>query len=109
VQISQYVNEVALDSAFRTYIERRLQFALSRYGGRVGDVAVRVSSDGRALSRCRITVDVVPFGRVSVDEAGPDLFAAIDRAGGRLGRIFGRELGRLRDARFGRESVRTAA
>ena len=109
MHIGHYVNEADLALAFRSHVERRLQFALSRYGGRVGDVHVRVSNDGRSLSRCRISVDLLPFGRVSVDEEGPDLFAAIDRATGRIGRLFGRELERSRDARFGRESVRTAA
>lgn len=109
MHIAHYVVEADLGVAFKTYIERRLQFALSRYSGRVGHVAVRVSTDGRSESRCRISADLVPFGRVSVDEADADLFAAIDRATGRIGRLFGRELERLREARIGRESVRTAA
>ena len=109
MHIGHYVNEADIAVAFRTYVERRLQFALSRFGGRVGNVAVRVSPEGPSSSRCRISADMLPFGRVAVDEADADVFTAIDRATGRIGRLFGRELDRSRDARTGRESVRTAA
>jgi hypothetical protein len=51
----------------------------------------------------------VPFGRVGVREIDRDLFVAIDRAAGRVGRLFGRELQRARELRVGRESIRLAA
>lgn len=95
--------------AFRKYVERRLRFALGRFGSRVGGVTVRVSADGRSGSRCRISAEVRPFGRVAVEESDPDLMAATDRATGRIGQLFGRELDRARDARLGRDSVRLTA
>jgi putative sigma-54 modulation protein len=107
--IAQYANDADLTGAFRSYMERRLQFALGRYGERVGEIAVRVTMEGGGRSRCRISADLRPLGRVVVEETDSDLFLAIDRTMGKIGRVFGRELERSRDARTGRESVRKAA
>ncbi|HET6936811.1 MAG TPA: HPF/RaiA family ribosome-associated protein [Candidatus Angelobacter sp.] len=109
MQISMHTSNADLGDAVRSYVERRLRFALARFGSRVGEVTVKLGADGRGESRCRISAEVLPFGRVEVEERGSDLFAAIDRAAGRMGRLFGRELDRVRQARFGRESVRMAA
>ncbi len=108
MQIAVHMSEAGLAEAFRSYVERRLRFALGRFGSRVGQVTVRIGADGWAQGRCRVSTEVLPFGRVAVDESDPDLFAAIDRATGRIGRLFGRELERAREARIGRESVRMA-
>ena len=98
-----------LAEALKSYVERRLHFALARFGVRVGQVTVRIGTNGPAENRCCISTEVLPFGRVAVEESDSDLFAAIDRATGRIGRLFGRELDRGREARMGRQSVRTAA
>ena len=98
-----------LAEALRSYVERRLKFALDRFGGRVDEVTVRICGDGPEANNCRISTEVSPLGRIAVEENDPDLFAAIDRATGRLGRLFGSELKRVRDARVGRESVRLVA
>ena len=109
MQISMHTSNADLGDAVRSYVERRLRFALARFGNRVGEITVKLGAAGRSESRCRISAEVLPFGRVEVEERGSDLFAAIDRATGRMGRLFGRELDRVRQARFGRESVRMAA
>ena len=109
MQVTMHINDADLVEGFNSYVERRLRFALGRFGGRVGHVAVRVGADGRSASRCRISAEILPFGQVEVEESAPDLFIAIDRATGRIGRLFGRELERARDAKVGRESIRLAA
>jgi ribosomal subunit interface protein len=109
MHVAMHINAADLTEALRSYVNRRLRFALGRFGGRVGQVTVRIGEDGPNESRCRISTEVVPFGRVAVEESDHDLFVAIDRATGRLGRLFRRELERLRDARVGRESARLAA
>lgn len=109
MHVVMHMSDVALAAAFTSYIERRLRFGLGRFGERVGQVTVRISADGATERQCRVSAEVLPFGRVAVEETDPDLFAAIDRATGRIGRLFGRELERARDARVGRESVRLAA
>jgi ribosomal subunit interface protein len=103
------INDQELGEVFKSYIERRLRLGLGRFGTRVGQVTVRVSGVGKEQYQCRITAEVMPFGRVAVDESNPDLFLAIDRAAGRIGRLFGRELERVRESRTGRDSIRMAA
>ena len=107
MHVAMHTNDVDLAEAFTSYVERRLRFGLGR--ARVGQVTVRIGAAGPGHRQCRISTEVLPFGRVEVEERDPDLFAAIDRATGRIGRLFGRELERVRDARIGRESVRLAA
>lgn len=109
MQLTVRITDSDLAEVFKAYVVRRLRFALGRYGARVGQITVRITGDGRAEHRCRISTEVMPFGRVAVEESDPDLFAAIDRATGRAGRLFGRELERVRERKFGRDSIRTAA
>lgn len=102
------VNNTDVQELLRGYTDRRLRFALGRFGDRVGSVSVAVHGiEGKSGdSRCRIITEMIPVGRFSVDERGPDLFAAIDRATGRVGRRFRRELDRMRDAGRNRDSIR---
>lgn len=109
MRIAVHEYRTDLVQAFKAYVERRLRYALNRFGGRVGRVTVRISADGPAENICRISAEILPFGRIAVEETDSDLFAAIDRATGRIGWLFGRKLERARDARSGRESIRLAA
>lgn len=109
MQIAIHLSDADLAGAVHSYVERRLRFALSRFGGRVGHVTVRMSADGPASSRCRTEAELLPFGHVAVEEIDSDLFAAIDRATGRIGRLFSRKLERTREGSTGRESIRIAA
>jgi ribosome-associated translation inhibitor RaiA len=109
MQIAMHNCSADLVAALTVYVERRVRFALVRFGGRVGQVEVRICADSPAENRCRISVEILPFGRIDVEECNTDLFVAIDHATGRLGRLFGRELERIRDSRVGRESVRLVA
>ncbi len=103
------VNDADTSDAIRNYVERRLRFALSRFGQRVGHITVRIRPDGPFGKNCRVRAEVVPFGEVVVEQSGSDLFSAVDRAAGKIGRQFGRELDRIRNSRVGRDSVRLAA
>ncbi len=103
------INDKELGEVFKSYIARRLRFGLGRFGARVGQVTVRISGGAKEEHRCRISAEVIPFGRVAVEESDPDLFLAIDRATGRIGRLFGRELERVRESRIGHDSIRKAA
>ena len=109
MHISTQINDTHLAQALHLYVERRLHFVLARFGDRVGEVTVKITPDGPAGSRCRISTEVLPFGRVTVEERDISLFTAIDRATGRMGRLFSRELERGRDLRIGRQSLRAAA
>lgn len=109
MQFAMHIHDTDLAQALRGYIERRLRFVLGRFGGQVGEVTVRIAPDGPGGHRCRVSAEAKPFGRVAAEETDCDLFAAVERATGRIGRLFGRELRRVRDARTSRESVRLAA
>jgi ribosomal subunit interface protein len=105
------VKNAEMHELLRRHIERRLRFALGRYGDRVGAVTASVhGAVGRSgESRCQIRVEMLPFGSFAIEERGQDLFAAIDRAAGRVGHRFGRELDRVRQTRMTRESIRLQA
>jgi ribosome-associated translation inhibitor RaiA len=109
MQLELRIGDVDWNEILRNYVERRLKFALGRFGGRVGRVVVRAGARAPGENHCRISAEILPFGRVVVQETDHDLFAAIDRATGRIGRKFGRELMRVREANTGRESIRLAA
>ena len=83
------------------HVERRVQFSLARFDGRVTRVAVRVTDvngpRGGVDKRCRIAVRVRPAGEIVVEDTCPDLYAAIDGAADRIGRSVQREVERLRD------------
>lgn len=108
MQIDFRIQNIDPAGLLKGYIERRLRFALGRFGDRVGHVTVRMSSNANE-KECRISTELRPFGRVAVRESDPDLFVAVDRATGRVGRLFGRELQRVRDVRRSQESIRIAA
>ena len=92
MQVRMHITEAGLAEAIKAYVERRLRFGLARFGRRVGQITVRIVADGQKDTRCRISVEILPFGHVAVEESDTDLFTAIDRATGRIGRQFGREL-----------------
>lgn len=100
MQVELRIRNTDLTNVLRSYAERRLRFALSRFGDHTGRVVVTVSelesSEGIATN-CHISADIRPFGQVAARETDPDLYAAIDRAAGRLGRLFTSRLGRVKD------------
>ncbi len=111
MRVEVRVQNTDLGEALRGYVEHRLRFALGRFGGRVGRVMVRLSDingpRGGVDKSCRISAEVLPSGRVMLEETDRELYTAIDRAAERIGRSFGRELERARDAKTTRSSERT--
>ncbi len=92
---------ITLTPALLERVERRVQFAVGRFDGRVTRVSVRVADvngpRGGVDKRCRIAVRVRPMGEIVVEDTHPDLYAAIDGAADRIGRSVQREIERLRD------------
>jgi putative sigma-54 modulation protein len=89
----------------RTHVERRVGFALGRFGERVDRVAVRFSMASDPpdhAARCNIHVGLRPFGSVEVEDAGTDRFVAVNGAADRASRSVARALARERDANGGR-------
>jgi ribosomal subunit interface protein len=82
-------------------VERRLGFALSRFGGRVRAVSVGLTDlngpRGGIDKRCCMQARLAPRGTVRVEDTDSDLPAAIDRAATRLARAVARALERRRE------------
>ncbi len=92
-----YIRErdLQLTKVLRDYVERRLAFALGRFGEQVRRVTVRLSPTGGVDKRCRIEVDLRPK-RVQVEDTDADLFAAVNRASRRVARSVAHALERER-------------
>lgn len=90
---------VELSEVLRTRVERRLGFALGRFGERIGRVLLRFSDTdghrGDVDKRCQIEVDLRPKS-VRVEHTDADLLVALDRAADRASRSVARALDRER-------------
>lgn len=89
--------------ALQTYLERRLQFALSSFGSLIGLVTVRLADAndrrGKPLRKCEIAADLVPFGNVVASESNSDLYVAVDKAVRRIAHLLRKECDRKRRSR----------
>jgi len=106
MQVELRIRNADLVNILRGYTDRRLRFALSRFGDRVGRVVVSVSecndADQGIVKSCHISAELRPFGQVAARETAPDLYTAINRAAGRVGRLFALRLGRRKDGEVAR-------
>ncbi len=88
------------------HIERRLRFALSRFGSRIGKVFVFLQDHngpkGGIDKLCRILVKTHGCGVVVAAVADSDWAVAVDRATTRIGQAVGRQVDRIRDTQAAR-------
>jgi putative sigma-54 modulation protein len=107
------IQKVDLPKEINRYIERRLRFCLGRFETLILRATVRIfdinGPRGGADKRCRVTLSLIPFDTIVVQEVNADLFAAIDRAAERAGQALARKLHRARDLKTQRASVRKPA
>ncbi|MBX7106316.1 MAG: HPF/RaiA family ribosome-associated protein [Gemmataceae bacterium] len=93
---------MSIDSTIRERIDRRLGFALGRFGDRIGRVTVNLTDlngpRGGIDNRCRIVVEILGQERAVVEDTDFDLHAVIDRAADRIGQAVYRKLERARVA-----------
>ncbi len=86
------------------HIERRLRFALARFGDRVERVIVFLQDNngpkGGVDKVCRILAKVQGCGAIMATVADSEWTAAVDRASARIGHTLSRQIGRLRDRRI---------
>ncbi len=91
-----------LTPALRDHAERRLAFALLRFRDRLTGVTVRLADDngprGGVDKRCVLRVRLAGMRVTVITERAVDVYAAIDRAADRAGRIVARRLQRRHDA-----------
>jgi ribosomal subunit interface protein len=98
VKIQIRERDVEVGEGLRAHVERRLGFALARFGSRIARVVVRFSStDDSQDKRCQIHVGLRSRS-ARVEDVDADMFAAVDRAADRLSRTVAHVLERERDA-----------
>jgi len=103
------LRNISSERILKEYIERRLTFAMSRYGERVSRVTVRIgtAAGGKTEDRsCHITADLHPFGVITAEAIDRDVYSAIDRCVGRLARRFQSKSAQPRSVRSSRASIR---
>lgn len=112
MRVELRVRKTDLADAMQSYVEQRLGFELGRFSDQLGRVRVKISGlngpRGGTKNSCRISADVMPVGRVAVQETDLDLHAAIDRAAGRVGRLLGQRFEKVQATRFESEKALAA-
>jgi ribosomal subunit interface protein len=107
MNVKLHTTNTDISGALRYHIERRLRFALSRVGERVGHVSALITGTVGRNVECQLSAEVLPFGRLASQASAPDLMSAIDKAVDKLARLFEKEQDRARVV--DRQSIRIAA
>ncbi len=93
-----------LTRSLEEQLERRLHFALARFGGRIRRVSAFLEDingpRGGENQRCRIEVRLVPSGTIMAEATGSEVASAVGRAAERIAR-------RVRDALDRKRTRRT--
>ena len=82
-----HLHGVKLEGRLRSSIDDELSGVLGAFGGRIGEVHVRLYPKARetGLFTCHIRVDVLPSGGVALGERAADLETAVARTAAELG------------------------
>ncbi len=92
-----------LTPALAVHVRRRLGFVLTRHSAHIQRVAVRLGDEngprGGVDKYCRIQVNLLDAPFAIVEDVGADLYAAIDRAADRVGRVVVKHLDRTHAVR----------
>ncbi len=102
-----------ITGALSDHARRRLRFVLTRQGDRIQRVVVRLGDEngprGGADKFCRIQVYLFDAPVAVIEDVGPELYAVIDRATDRVGRVVVKHLDRLGTSRrYGRGNATTS-
>ncbi len=100
MQIQIVARNLELTASQREIVDRRLRFALGRFGARVRHVEVLLSDvngpRGGIDTTCRIAVGIVPRGEVRAEVTDVGIGVAVSRAAQRISRSMSTELERRR-------------
>ncbi len=93
-----------LNRSLEERLERRLHFALARFGGRIRRISAFLEDingpRGGEDQRCRIEVSLVPSGTIKAEATDAEVASAVGRAAERVAR-------RVRDALDRKRTMRT--
>ena len=102
-----------LSDAFREHARRRVHLQMSRFGGAVHSVVVRIGDingpKGGADKRCQVTLRGSGLGPLTTEDLSADVYSALDTALERAARAAGRDLERRRGARREHAAFRRAS
>lgn len=91
-----------ITAALTDHATRRLRFGLTRHRDRIQRIVVRLGDEngprGGVDKFCCIQVYLVDAPVAVIKDIGPELYAAIDRAADRVGRVVVKHLDRSRDS-----------
>lgn len=110
MNIDIHAQGFAVTYALAEHVRRRLGFVLARHGDRIQRVAVRLGDEngprGGVDKFCRIQVQLLDARTAAIQDVGADLYAVIDRAADRVGRVVVKHIGRQHEGyRAGRRGV----
>ena len=99
-----HARKIPLPQTLRDHVERRLSFALGRFGNRIDRVTVWLEDlngpRGGVDKRCRIEARVLRSGRLQVEVTDAEIEPAVDRAADRIARRVKDGLDRMRQNRM---------
>lgn len=94
---------VDASEAFREFVRRRVHLEMSRFGGVVRSVVVRIGDingpKGGEDKRCQVTLRGSRLGPITIEDLSADVYSALDTALERAARTAGREIERSRRGR----------
>ena len=97
---------IPITQALEAHIERRVRFALSRFGQKIRSVTVRLTDlngpKGGEDIQCKILAYMTPGEGVIVNDRSEDPFTAVARASERIGHSISRRVRRMKARRKGR-------
>jgi len=100
MRIETQARGFALTQGLRSHVERRLQFALSRFQDRLARINVHLSDvngpRGGVDKLCQLRLCVQGLPQIVVKDTEADLYIAVDRAAERAGRLLRCQLRRAR-------------
>jgi len=99
---------VEMTDTIRSYIERRIGFALDRFAERIRTVRLRIgdvnSSRGGMDKHCQLAVLFTRSSPITLESRDLTVQGAIDRVSSRIGSLVARHFQRGRRRRFGKSA-----
>ncbi len=87
-----------LTEGLKAFIQRKLQFALSRMESHISVISIGLSDingpKGGIDKRCRLQVSIANMEDIVIKDTQPDLYCAIDRTMQRASRVVTRKIAR---------------
>lgn len=104
MEIEIHAHDFLLTEGLRAHVERRFQFAMSRFQDHVQRVTVRLSDingpKGEMDKQCQVQLHLRGLPEIVIKDTEADLYVAIDRAADRAARTLGRNLQQTRQIGF---------